>query len=68
MSAPELKESIPIKLDDGRVVRVLAYEDGSIRFRITGATCSYVMTEAFFGGSVGQHIIIKLKPGVEGCK
>lgn len=47
-------------LPDGRKVRVLAYEDGSVRFRLDGTP--YAMTECFLAGGSGDHAIIKLVP------
>lgn len=48
-----------VQLPDGRRVRVLAYDDGSIRFRVEGAP--YMMAEAFLTGTNG-NAILKLVP------
>ncbi|MEV4413992.1 hypothetical protein [Catellatospora sp. NPDC049609] len=47
-------------LPDGRKVRVLAYDDGSVRIRLDATP--YVMEECFLGGGSTQHAIIKLAP------
>ena len=47
-------------LPDGRKVRVLGYEDGSVRFRLDGTP--YAMEEAFLTGGSNDHAIIKLAP------
>jgi hypothetical protein len=59
MSA-KLVTSDRVDLTDGRNVRILAYEDGSIRVRISDSP--YVLEEAFMSGRTGQHTIIKLTP------
>lgn len=52
-------------LPDGRKVRVLSYDDGSIRFRIDDAP--YVLEEAFLAGGRNDHAIIKIaRKGVTG--
>jgi hypothetical protein len=56
----KLLTSNRIDLADGRNVRVLAYEDGSIRVRISDSP--YVLEEAFMTGRTGQHTILKLAP------
>jgi len=56
----ELVESIPVE-HDGTRVRVLFYEDGSIRFRIHEAGPMHI-SEAFLSGQ-DKHVIIKLVPG-----
>jgi len=48
-------------LPDGRRVRVLAYVDGSVRFRITGGT-PYAITEAYLSGGSNDHAIMKVEP------
>lgn len=54
-----------VTLPDGRRIRVLGYDDGSIRFRVEGAP--YVIAEAFLTkGSTGTSIL-KLVP-VEGAE
>jgi hypothetical protein len=45
-------------LGDG--VRVLFYDDGSVRFRIDGTP--WFIEEAFLTGNKNQHAIIKLTP------
>jgi hypothetical protein len=45
-------------LPDGRKVRVLAYDDGSVRFRLDGTP--YVIEEAFLTGGRNDHAIVKL--------
>lgn len=47
-------------LPDGRKVRVLAYEDRSVRIRIDGTP--YVIEECFLSGGSQDHAIIKLAP------
>jgi hypothetical protein len=48
------------EVDGPTRVRVLYYEDGSIRFRIYG--CPYVIEEAFLTGNRQQNAIIKVSP------
>lgn len=55
---PERIYSEGLVLPDGRKVRVLAYDDGSVRFRLDGTP--YVMEEAFLSGGRQDHAIIKL--------
>jgi len=50
-------ESQRIDLQDGRRVHVLTYDDGSIRFRVTGGA-PYALTEAYMAG--GSPTILKL--------
>ncbi|MEU5116858.1 hypothetical protein AB0G64_35845 [Streptomyces longwoodensis] len=55
----------PIELPDGRKVRVSAYPDGSIRFRVDGLP--YVLTEAYLSGDPAKDkAIVKLSPGRQG--
>ncbi|MET9566181.1 MULTISPECIES: hypothetical protein [Streptomyces] len=55
----------PIELPDGRKVRVSAYPDGSIRFRVDGLP--YVLTEAYLSGNPEKdEAIVKLSPGKQG--
>ncbi|MEU5254668.1 hypothetical protein [Streptomyces longwoodensis] len=55
----------PIELPDGRKVRVSAYPDGSIRFRVDGLP--YVLTEAYLSGDPAKDkAIVKLSPGKQG--
>ncbi|MFG2439018.1 hypothetical protein [Streptomyces sp. NPDC048508] len=54
-----------VTLPDGRKVRVLAYPDGSIRFRVDGLP--YVLTEAYLSGNADKdQAIVKLSPGKQG--
>jgi hypothetical protein len=55
---PERIFSEGLVLPDGRKARVLAYDDGSVRFRLDGTP--YVMEEAFLSGGRQDHAIIKL--------
>lgn len=57
---PERIYSEGLVLPDGRKVRVLAYDNGSIRFRISDTP--YVLEEAFLSGGGQNHAIIKLAP------
>lgn len=57
---PERNFSQGVELPDGRKVRVLGYDDGSVRFRIDGTP--YAMVEAFLQGGTGDHAIVKLVP------
>lgn len=57
---PERIFSEGVELPDGRKVRVLGYDDRSVRFRIDGTP--YAMVEAFLQGGSGDHAIIKLIP------
>ncbi|MEU6515939.1 hypothetical protein [Streptomyces sp. NPDC046978] len=55
----------PVLLPDGRKVRVSAYPDGSIRFRVDGLP--YVLTEAYLSGNPDKdEAIVKLSPGSQG--
>ncbi|MFF3989088.1 hypothetical protein ACFY0B_31445 [Streptomyces sp. NPDC001797] len=55
----------PIELPDGRKVRISAYPDGSIRFRVDGLP--YVLTEAYLSGNPEKDkAIVKLSPGKQG--
>lgn len=47
-------------LPDGRKARVLAYGDGSVRFRLDGTP--YLMEECYLSGGRGDHAILKLTP------
>ncbi|WP_369030495.1 MULTISPECIES: hypothetical protein [Streptomyces] len=54
-----------VSLPDGRKVRVSAYPDGSIRFRVDGLP--YVLTEAYLTGNPEKdEAIVKLSPGKQG--
>lgn len=57
---PERIFSEGLLLPDGRKVRVLAYDDGSVRLRLDGTP--YVMEECFLSGGRGDHAIVKLTP------
>lgn len=48
-----------VDLPDDRKVHVLAYDDGSVRFRLTGGA-PYALVEAFLTGR--EPTIIKLVP------
>jgi hypothetical protein len=60
MSKPSIVASIPVDLPDGRRVRVIAYDDRSIRVRISDSP--YFIEEFFGSGTVGQHTIAKFTP------
>lgn len=54
-----------VTLPDGRRVRVSAYPDGSIRFRVDGLP--YVLTEAYLSGNPEKNqAIMKISPGRQG--
>ncbi|WP_330287013.1 hypothetical protein [Streptomyces sp. NBC_00576] len=54
-----------VSLPDGRKVRVSAYPDGSIRFRVDGLP--YVLTEAYLSGNPEKdQAIMKISPGKQG--
>ncbi|MEU6373652.1 hypothetical protein [Streptomyces sp. NPDC046909] len=54
-----------VALPDGRKVRVAAYPDGSIRFRVDGLP--YVLTEAYLSGNPEKdQAILKISPGKQG--
>lgn len=54
-----------VNLPDGRRVRVSAYPDGSIRFRVDGLP--YVLTEAYLSDNPEKdQAIVKLSPGKQG--
>ncbi|MFE9940891.1 hypothetical protein [Streptomyces hirsutus] len=55
----------PIELPDSRKIRVSAYPDGSIRFRVDGLP--YVLTEAYLSGNPEKDkAILKISPGKQG--
>lgn len=58
MAAPKLVESHPVVLLDGRKCRILAYDDGSVRFRLQDDR-QYWVEELFIAG---EHKILKLVP------
>ncbi|MEU1366626.1 hypothetical protein ABZ454_10875 [Streptomyces sp. NPDC005803] len=54
-----------VVLPDGRKIRVSAYPDGSIRFRVDGLP--YVLTEAYLTGNPEKNqAILKISPGKQG--
>ena len=57
---PERNFSEGLVLPDGRKVRVLGYEDGSLRLRLDGTP--YSIAEAFLAGGSKDHAIVKLVP------
>lgn len=59
-SRPERNFSEGLVLPDGRRVRVLGYDDGSVRFRLDGTP--YAMVECFLQGGTQDHAIVKLAP------
>lgn len=61
MARPNLVDSHPLDLADGRRVRIKEYDDGSVRFQIDlGEGGSYAMTECYLQGRPTDHAIIKL--------
>ncbi len=70
MSAPTLVFSEGLDLPDGRNVRVLAYHDRSLRFKVRGGL-PYAITEAFITGSDTRsdgrprQAILMLRPAPE---
>jgi len=58
--AKRLVDSIPARSSDGRYVRVLFYDDGSLRIRVTNAG-PMAITEAYIQGP-GKHVILGLSP------
>lgn len=61
--ASELLLSTPVIGPSGQSVRVLFYQDGSIRFRIDEAG-PMVIKEAFLSAQ-GKNVIIKVSPDIE---
>jgi hypothetical protein len=57
--AANLIRSEPVDGPDGQRVRVLFYDDGSMRIRVHDAG-PMVIAEAFLSGH-GKHVIIKLE-------
>lgn len=57
---PERVFSEGLMLPDGRKVRVLSYDDGSLRFRVSEPP--YVLEEAYLSGGRSDHAIVKLAP------
>jgi hypothetical protein len=58
--AKKLVQSERVDGPGGRYVRVLFYDDGSVRFRITDAG-PMVITEAYIQGK-NKHVIIGVSP------
>ena len=58
--AANLLASHPVDGPAGVTVRILFYDDGSIRIRINRS--NYAIEEAFLTGNRDQHAIIKLAP------
>jgi hypothetical protein len=57
---PTLLQSVPVDGPHDRRARVLFYDDGSIRIRISNAA-PMKLSEAFMSGK-GDHVILKLDP------
>lgn len=55
----ERLQTTKVEGPNGEDIRVLFYDDGSVRFRING-TPKWVIGEFFKGN--GQHAIIQIKP------
>ena len=55
-----LLRSVRVDGPDGKYVRVLFYDDGSVRFRITNAG-PMVITEAYIQGEK-KHVILGVAP------
>lgn len=55
-----LLQSTPVEGPAGSIVRVLFYDDGSIRVRVHEAG-PMVLSEAFLTGA-GKNVIVKLDP------
>jgi hypothetical protein len=66
---PERIFSEGIDLPDGRRIRVLAYDDWSIRVRLShpdvDVPARYMLEEAFLQGGRNDHVILKLHPGFD---
>jgi hypothetical protein len=58
--AKRLIHSVRVDGPDNRYVRVLFYDDGSVRFRLTNAG-PMVITEAYIQGP-GKHVILGVAP------
>lgn len=56
----KLLDSVRINGPGGRYIRVLFYDDGSVRFRITNAG-PMVITEAYIQGP-SKHVILGVAP------
>jgi hypothetical protein len=66
-SNPDAPVAVYIKtleLPDGRTIRIRAYDNGEVRFRLSGTP--YVLAEAYLSGGPKDHAIIKLSPGKQG--
>jgi len=60
--APKLVGSTPVYGPRGEYVRVLFYNDGTIKFRIAKAT-PMVLSQLFVTGPAkGKNVIIRLEP------
>lgn len=62
--ASKLLNSHPVVLSDGRKVRVLEYEDGSVRVRLAFVKDrpGYLLEEAYLQGGRNDFAITKLTP------
>ena len=58
--AAKLLSSHPVNGPEGVTVRILFYDDGSIRIRVNRS--NYAIEEAFLTGNRDQHAIVKLAP------
>ncbi len=58
--AKRLLRSVRVDGPNGRYVRVLFYDDGSVHFRITNAG-PMVITQAYLQGQ-GKHVILEVAP------
>ncbi|MFC1914561.1 hypothetical protein ACFLXF_04745, partial [Chloroflexota bacterium] len=58
--AKRMTRSVRVDGPDGEYVRVLFYDDRSVRFRITNAG-PMVITEAYLQGK-GKHVILGVTP------
>jgi hypothetical protein len=58
--AAKLLASHPVDGPEGVTVRILFYDDGSIRIRVNRS--NYAIEEAFLTGNRDQHAIVKLAP------
>lgn len=55
------RNTTPIQLPDGRIVKVSEYPDGSLRLKVSGLPgVRYAMTECFLPGQ-GHEAIVKLE-------
>jgi len=58
--AKRLLKSVRVDGPEGRYVRVVFYDDGSLRFRVTNAG-PMVITEAYIQGK-NKHVILGVAP------